>query len=134
MKIAVSSPNGWKTLWEKEKLLLFPQCFQETCTAYTKKPGLVWERVKKKIYFLEGNTGEGKTTTAIALMVSLFDEDECLLVSSPDHWQSIDTRAVRIVLLDDIFGAGSLDEKLMLQWSARFSEVVFFTNYQNFTV
>ena len=29
-----------------EQFLLFPQCFQETGTADTYKPGLVWERVK----------------------------------------------------------------------------------------
>ena len=29
-----------------EQFLLFPQCFQQTCTADTLKPGLVWERVK----------------------------------------------------------------------------------------
>ena len=29
-----------------EQFLLFPQCFQKTCTADTLKPGLVWERVK----------------------------------------------------------------------------------------
>ena len=29
-----------------EQFLLFPQCFQKTYTADTKKPGLLWERVK----------------------------------------------------------------------------------------
>ena len=29
-----------------EQFLLFPQCFQKTCTADTLKPGLVWERIK----------------------------------------------------------------------------------------
>ena len=28
-----------------EQFLLFPQCFQKTCTADTQKPGLVWDRV-----------------------------------------------------------------------------------------
>ena len=51
MKIAVSSPEGLKTLWEKEKLLVtssfsfshrgFERLVQQT----GKKPGLVWERV-----------------------------------------------------------------------------------------
>ena len=31
-----------------EQHLLFQQCFQKICTADTLKPGLVWERVKKK--------------------------------------------------------------------------------------
>ena len=29
-----------------EQFLVFPQCFQTTCTADTQKPGLVWERIK----------------------------------------------------------------------------------------
>ena len=48
---------GEETQREKEKLLKteithyeqflpFPLCFQKTCTANTKKPGLAWERVK----------------------------------------------------------------------------------------
>ena len=28
-----------------EQFLLFPQCFQKTCTANTQEPGFVWERV-----------------------------------------------------------------------------------------
>ena len=28
-----------------EQFLLFPQCFQKTCSVDTLKPGLVWERV-----------------------------------------------------------------------------------------
>ena len=41
MKMAESSPKGWKTLREKgeiahyEQFLLFSQCFQESCTAET---------------------------------------------------------------------------------------------------
>ena len=31
-----------------EQLLLFPQCFQNTCNADMLKQGLVWERVKTK--------------------------------------------------------------------------------------
>ena len=34
-----------------EQFLLFPQCFQKTCTADTLKPGLVWERVKACNFF-----------------------------------------------------------------------------------
>ena len=30
-----------------EQFLLFPQCFQKTCSADTSKHGLVWERVKQ---------------------------------------------------------------------------------------
>ena len=29
-----------------EQFILFPQCFQKTCTANTSNSGLVWERIK----------------------------------------------------------------------------------------
>ena len=32
-----------------EQFLLFPQCFQKICTADTKRPGIVWERVKYEL-------------------------------------------------------------------------------------
>ena len=36
-----------------EQFLPFPQYFQKTCTAYTWKQGLVWERVKtRKVLYI----------------------------------------------------------------------------------
>ena len=35
-----------------KQFLLFPQCFQKTCTADSLKPGLVWERVKEPSFCL----------------------------------------------------------------------------------
>ena len=35
-----------------EQFLLFPQCFQKTCTTDTLKPGLVWERYNGDAFFL----------------------------------------------------------------------------------
>ena len=44
-KMAESYPNRKKTLWEKEKLLLFPQCFQKACFPGVSKGVIVWEWV-----------------------------------------------------------------------------------------
>ena len=52
MKMAESSQNGSKNAVEKgeiacyEQFLLFPQRFQNTYTADTYKPEIVWESVK----------------------------------------------------------------------------------------
>ena len=49
--MAESSPNwvennvGKGEIARYEQFLLFSQCFQKTCTADTKKAGLVWDRV-----------------------------------------------------------------------------------------
>lgn len=78
---------------------------------------------KNGFVVLKGNIGDGKTTTAIALMVAKFDEDECLLVTSPDQWQFIEPRTVSAILLDDIFGSGSLDEQLLAKWETKFEQI-----------
>ena len=52
MKMVKSSPKGVENTVGKgeiaryEQFLLFPQCFQKTCSADTLKPELVWERDK----------------------------------------------------------------------------------------
>ena len=40
-------------LYRYEQFVLFPQCFQQTCTVDSKKPGLVWERVNSLTYNLD---------------------------------------------------------------------------------
>ena len=42
----VENTGGKEEMARYEQFLLFPQCFQKTCTADMSKPGLVWERVK----------------------------------------------------------------------------------------
>ena len=52
--MAESFPIGFKNILGKgeiaryEQFLLIPQCFQKTCTQDILKPGLLWERVKRK--------------------------------------------------------------------------------------
>ena len=41
--------NGRKFSKRVEQFLLFPQCFQKTCTAGKEKKGLVWESVKHAV-------------------------------------------------------------------------------------
>ena len=71
---------------------------------------------------------------AISLMVAAYDEDECLLITSPDQWDHVDSRAVSAVLMDDIFGSGSLDEKLLLQWETKFDDVLLFRLFSFFLI
>ena len=41
---------GKEEIVHYEQFLLCTRCFQKTCTADIKKPGLVWELVKKNEY------------------------------------------------------------------------------------
>ena len=45
--IRVKNTVGKGTIADYEQHLLFPLCFQKTCTADTSKPGLVSDRVKR---------------------------------------------------------------------------------------
>ena len=45
----VENTAGKGEIARYEQFLLFPQCFQKSCTADTYKPGLVWEMVKDSI-------------------------------------------------------------------------------------
>ena len=43
----VENADGKREIACYEQFLLFPRCFQKTCTADMWKQGLVWERVKQ---------------------------------------------------------------------------------------
>ena len=45
----VENTVGKGEIAQYERFLIFPQCFQKTCTADTLKPGLVWERVRRPL-------------------------------------------------------------------------------------
>ena len=75
MKMAEGSPNWHKNtvgrgeIARYEQFLLFPQCFQKTCTADTYKPGLVWEKVKE----IENR---GSLNRSLALRIFLLMNDD----------------------------------------------------------
>ena len=82
MKMVQSSPNGWKTQWEKEKLLItsnisFSQCFEKACTADTWKPGLTWERVNP---FPHNDTFWRPRETS--LLKTLLEKEKLLITSN----------------------------------------------------
>ena len=47
----VENTVGKGEIARHEQFLLFPQCFQKTCTADTEKPGFVWERVEVQLFW-----------------------------------------------------------------------------------
>ena len=49
----VESTMGKGEIARYKQFILFPQCFQRTCTADMLKPGLVWERVKEVSWILK---------------------------------------------------------------------------------
>ena len=43
-----------------EQFLLFPQCFQKTCTADKENPGVVWETVKVELNYKTTNQSKSQ--------------------------------------------------------------------------
>ena len=49
LTMSTSCSGELKSTKHYEQFLLFPQCFQKTCTTETQKPGLVWKRGKSQL-------------------------------------------------------------------------------------
>ncbi|KAL4217513.1 hypothetical protein ACF0H5_023962 [Mactra antiquata] len=124
-RIAPAKQGGENIKERKEMTMRFLQRHRNPKVFVRTK---IFQRAQDKLskhgcVILKGSIGDGKTTTGIALMVAMFDEDECLLVTSPDQWAFIDPRTVSVVLLDDIFGSGSYDEDLLQRWETKFQQI-----------
>ncbi|XP_045162879.2 uncharacterized protein LOC123527465 [Mercenaria mercenaria] len=74
---------------------------------------------------LTGLPGEGKTTMATKLISEVTDVDSVLKLREPSDWKLVDLSSNRFntIFIDDIFGAGSFDEKLHRGWSTYLPEI-----------
>ncbi|XP_060567171.1 uncharacterized protein LOC132725961 isoform X2 [Ruditapes philippinarum] len=81
----------------------------------------------KHIVILTGHPGEGKTTMAarLALHVSQSARN-CLKLAAPSDWRIIDLslKLFDTIIIDDIFGAGAMDQKLVGDWQNHLNEIV----------
>ncbi|XP_060591245.1 uncharacterized protein LOC132746185 [Ruditapes philippinarum] len=80
----------------------------------------------KHMVILTGHPGEGKTTMAarLALHVSQSPRN-CLNLVAPSDWRKIDLllKLFDTIIIDDIFGAGALDQKLVGDWRNHLNEI-----------
>ncbi|XP_053376103.1 uncharacterized protein LOC128547396 [Mercenaria mercenaria] len=74
---------------------------------------------------LTGLPGEGKTTMATKLINETTDTDSVLKLREPSDWKLVDLSSNRFntIFIDDIFGAGSFDDKLHRGWSTYLPEI-----------
>ena len=70
----VENTVGKGEITRYEQFLLFPQCFQKTCTTDTLKPGLVWERVKEQFSACihQGPYSQTILKNALSLVLQIF--------------------------------------------------------------
>ncbi|XP_060582226.1 uncharacterized protein LOC132738666 [Ruditapes philippinarum] len=77
--------------------------------------------LKTGCIILIGPPGEGKTTMAAKLLSETSQKGSCLKLTLPTDWDNIDINKGMFdtIFIDDIFGAGTLDENLLNGWSLR---------------
>ncbi|KAL4223168.1 hypothetical protein ACF0H5_016640 [Mactra antiquata] len=77
------------------------------------------------IVVITGHPGEGKTTMAARLALQTGKKINCLLLKNPSDWRRVDLslKLVKTIIIDDIFGPGSLDEKLLGDWKDYLGEI-----------
>ncbi|XP_053393867.1 uncharacterized protein LOC128555500 [Mercenaria mercenaria] len=80
---------------------------------------------KSHVVVLNGQPGEGKTTMAIQLISEVTKLSSCLKLRGPSDWKHIDLtqKTFDTVFIDDIFGEGALDEKLLQRWNRYLPEI-----------
>ncbi|XP_053375348.1 uncharacterized protein LOC128547261 [Mercenaria mercenaria] len=90
--------------------------------AYQKAKAVLEE---KQIAILTGHPGEGKTTMAARLALHMSQPRNCLKLVTPSDWRKIDLslKLFDTVIIDDIFGAGALDQKLVGDWRQYLTDI-----------
>ena len=62
-------------------------------------------------------------------MAALYEEDEVLVVSSPQQWKYINKHTVGAILFDDLLGSMHFEEKELNDWEGHFDEVRKIVNF-----
>jgi ankyrin repeat protein len=92
-------------------------------TAYQKAMSILRD---KHMVILIGHPGEGKTTMAARLALNVSHSPRnCLKLVTPSDWRKIDLslKLFDTIIIDDIFGAGALDQKLVGDWRYHLNEI-----------
>ena len=80
---------------------------------------------KQNIIILTGHPGEGKTTMACKLALDKSQSRNCLILKNPSDWRRVDwsLKIFDTIIIDDIFGSGSLDQLRLAGWKPYLSEI-----------
>ncbi|XP_052812730.1 uncharacterized protein LOC128240236 isoform X1 [Mya arenaria] len=78
---------------------------------------------KHGVVVIVGNSGEGKTTAAVALLASRWDADEAVVLTDPSKLGFLDTRTAASLFVDDMFGSMYLLEQDLRSWEPKFEQM-----------
>ncbi|KAK3586429.1 hypothetical protein CHS0354_017072 [Potamilus streckersoni] len=78
---------------------------------------------EKGVLILSGGPGEGKTTTAAAVILHTSTPKRCLVVRSPDDWKHVDPLLFDVIFIDNIFGEVNVNIELVNKWMPYFEDM-----------
>lgn len=80
---------------------------------------------KKRMVVLAGHPGEGKTTMAYKLALEETDSRRCIILKQHSDWRTVDwtLHLFDTVIIDNIFGEGSLNHTLFSGWKPFLPEI-----------
>ncbi|XP_053401566.1 uncharacterized protein LOC123550546 [Mercenaria mercenaria] len=87
----------------------------------------------KGIVIVSGETGEGKTSTALELLRRRKDRYTCIQIYSPEHVHKIDPKTFPTIFIDDIFGSHELDKSKTYTWAPVLEKLQNLLNAKAFT-
>ncbi|KAK3104007.1 hypothetical protein FSP39_023630 [Pinctada imbricata] len=79
---------------------------------------------ESRTLFISGNPGEGKTRYAIELLCNHADKNERLFLNDPDQLKPIDLKAIRGVVIDNIYGDVAYDEQHWKSWKLQLQYII----------
>ncbi|KAL4223955.1 hypothetical protein ACF0H5_017414 [Mactra antiquata] len=78
------------------------------------------------IVLLSGHRGEGKTSMAAKLALSVSGEKRCLLLQEPSDWYLVDLslKLIQTIIIDNLYGQVFLDPQSVASWAKVLNNIV----------
>lgn len=80
---------------------------------------------KNRFVLLSGHRGEGKSTMATRLALTVSKPSRCLVLQEPSNWLYVDLslNLIETIIIDDLYGNISLKQKSVAEWAEKLKDI-----------